>query len=59
MFLPRTFQSASTPCESEQRQPSAQMTRKTSDTAKPRRTYIGPRYNGGLSDHLPVYLKVK
>ena len=25
---------------------------------KPRRTYIGPRYNGGLSDHLPVYMKV-
>ena len=25
---------------------------------KPRRTYIGPRYNGGLSDHLPVYLQV-
>lgn len=24
---------------------------------KPRRTYIGPRYNGGLSDHLPIYLK--
>lgn len=25
---------------------------------KPKRTYIGPRYNGGLSDHLPVILKV-
>lgn len=24
---------------------------------KPRRTYIGPRYNGGVSDHLPVGLK--
>ncbi|MBQ0025414.1 MAG: endonuclease [Bacteroidales bacterium] len=24
---------------------------------KPRRTYIGPRYNGGLSDHLPIILK--
>lgn len=24
---------------------------------KPRRTYIGPRYNGGVSDHLPVHLK--
>ncbi len=23
---------------------------------KPRRTYIGPRYNGGVSDHLPIYL---
>lgn len=23
---------------------------------KPFRTYIGPRYNGGYSDHLPVYL---
>lgn len=26
---------------------------------KPRRTYIGPRYNGGLSDHLPIVLKIK
>ena len=25
---------------------------------KPRRTYIGPRYNGGLSDHLPVILQI-
>ena len=25
---------------------------------KPRRTYVGPRYNGGLSDHLPIYLKI-
>lgn len=25
---------------------------------KPKRTYIGPRYNGGLSDHMPVILKV-
>lgn len=24
---------------------------------KPRRTYIGPRYNGGLSDHLPIILR--
>lgn len=23
---------------------------------KPRRTYVGPRYNGGLSDHLPIIL---
>lgn len=23
---------------------------------KPRRTYIGPRHNGGLSDHLPIVL---
>ena len=23
---------------------------------KPRRTYIGPRYNGGVSDHLPILL---
>lgn len=23
---------------------------------KPRRTYIGPRYNGGISDHLPVVM---
>lgn len=23
---------------------------------KPRRTNIGPRYNGGVSDHLPIYL---
>ncbi len=26
---------------------------------KPKRTYIGPRYNGGLSDHLPVILRIK
>ena len=25
---------------------------------KPRRSYIGPRYHGGLSDHLPVLLKL-
>lgn len=25
---------------------------------KPRRTFIGPRYNGGLSDHLPVVVTV-
>ena len=25
---------------------------------KPRRTYIGPRYNGGVSDHRPVHLRV-
>lgn len=25
---------------------------------KPRRTYLGPRYNGGLSDHLPIYMKI-
>ena len=25
---------------------------------KPRRTYIGPRYNGGISDHLPIILKI-
>ena len=23
---------------------------------KPKRTYIGRKYNGGISDHLPVYL---
>ncbi|MCR5710049.1 MAG: endonuclease [Bacteroidales bacterium] len=23
---------------------------------KPRRTYVGPRYNGGVSDHLPIVL---
>lgn len=26
--------------------------------SKPRRTYVGPRYNGGLSDHLPIILKL-
>ena len=26
---------------------------------KPKRTYIGPRYNGGLSDHLPTILSLK
>ena len=25
---------------------------------KPRRSYVGPRYHGGLSDHLPVLLKL-
>lgn len=25
---------------------------------KPRRTYIGPRYNAGLSDHLPILLNL-
>ena len=24
---------------------------------KPRRTYVGPRYHGGLSDHLPIIFK--
>lgn len=26
--------------------------------SKPRRTYVGPRYNRGLSDHLPIILKL-
>lgn len=26
---------------------------------KPRRTYIGPIYNGGVSDHLPILIKLK
>ena len=26
---------------------------------KPRRTYVGPRHNGGLSDHLPIVLKIE
>ena len=34
-----------------------------SDTAflglKPRRTFIGPRYNGGVSDHLPVLVRIQ
>ena len=25
---------------------------------KPRRTYVGPRYSGGLSDHLPICLEL-
>lgn len=25
---------------------------------KPRRTYVGPRYTGGVSDHLPVVLEI-
>ena len=25
--------------------------------SKPRRTYVGPRYHGGLSDHLPIIFK--
>ncbi len=32
---------------------------KTHTGTKPRRTYIGPRYNGGLSDHLPIILKIE
>ena len=27
--------------------------------SKPRRTYVGPRYNGGLSDHLPILLYIQ
>ena len=26
---------------------------------KPRRTFVGPRHNGGLSDHLPIMLKIE
>jgi hypothetical protein len=26
---------------------------------KPNRTYVGPRYHGGFSDHLPVYLDIR
>lgn len=26
---------------------------------KPRRTFVGPRYNGGISDHLPIMLTIK
>jgi predicted extracellular nuclease len=26
---------------------------------KPRRTYSGPRYEGGVSDHLPVFVDLK
>ena len=26
---------------------------------KPRRTYIGPRHNGGLSDHLPIVMQIR
>ncbi len=26
---------------------------------KPKRTFIGPRYNGGISDHLPILLRIK
>lgn len=26
---------------------------------KPRRTYVGPKYNGGLSDHLPIAVTLK
>ena len=26
--------------------------------SKPHRTYVGPRHNGGLSDHLPIILKL-
>jgi predicted extracellular nuclease len=26
---------------------------------KPKRTFVGPRYNGGVSDHLPVLIRIK
>lgn len=26
---------------------------------KPYRTYLGPRYVGGFSDHLPIYLRLQ
>lgn len=26
--------------------------------SKPNRTYVGPRYNGGFSDHLPIFLDI-
>ncbi len=26
---------------------------------KPKRTFIGPKYNGGFSDHLPIYIQLK
>ncbi len=29
---------------------------KSSGAKKPFRTYLGPRYNGGFSDHLPIYI---
>ena len=32
---------------------------KTNGGQKPCRTYYGPRYNGGISDHLPVWIKLK
>ncbi|MEX2588880.1 MAG: endonuclease/exonuclease/phosphatase family protein, partial [Chitinophagales bacterium] len=31
----------------------------THQGVKPNRTYLGPRYNGGYSDHLPVYVDIK
>ena len=31
---------------------------KTNGGEKPFRTYLGPRYNGGISDHLPVWLRL-
>ena len=31
---------------------------KTHNGEKPRRTYIGPRYNGGVSDHRPIHLRL-
>lgn len=32
---------------------------KASGIKRPYRTYYGPRYNGGFSDHLPVYIDFK
>lgn len=31
---------------------------KTNGGTKPFRTFLGPRYNGGISDHLPVWMKI-
>ena len=31
---------------------------KTNGGTKPFRTFLGPRYNGGISDHLPVWTKM-
>ena len=36
------------------------LTRDTAYTGeKPLRTYVGPRYTGGVSDHLPVLVVVR
>ena len=32
---------------------------KTHQGQKPFRTYLGPRYNGGISDHLPIWMRIK
>lgn len=50
---------AATPAEAQPFAPPFLLeTDKTYLDTKPRRTYSGPRYNGGLSDHIPLILRI-